>query len=352
MKKNLIYILALATTMVACTDDYTDWAAPQQAEPGEAISVSLSAAPASAIDIATVTDENVTLFTPTVTAPEGSIVTAYTLTLGGSQLATDTEGKVSKKDLNKLVIALNGKDMVARTMEAALTGFVNVNGISVTANTTFQVTVTPFITPEYYVVGSIQGWSVSNMSCMFYPTTDYVQSYTTQWGGAWDLKIWQAADFGDWDLAYGCEIDGDNSPSGKLIQSGAQSISAPTKGEYYTFTIDMQNMEYTWTRLENQTPTEYTTISLIGDFNSWGDDDPEMKVASPHNWYIENIALSGGTKLRADHNWSVNWGASLNVADKAYAVCTNGGDNINVPEGTYNVYFNDITGEVVFKSIE
>lgn len=30
MKKNLIYALALASSMMAaCTDDYTDWAAPQ-----------------------------------------------------------------------------------------------------------------------------------------------------------------------------------------------------------------------------------------------------------------------------------------------------------------------------------
>ena len=190
------------------------------------------------------------------------------------------------------------------------------------------------------------------MNFMFYPTSDYVHSYTTRWGGAWDLKIWQAADFGNWDLAYGCANDGDNSPSGQLIQSNAQSISAPTSNEFYTFTIDMQNMTYTWTKIDNQTPTEYSTISLIGDFNGWGDDDPEMEQVAPHNWYIGNITLSGGTKLRADHNWDVNWGAALNVAEKAYATCTNDGDNINVPEGKYNVYFNDITGQVVFKEIE
>ena len=38
----------------------------------------------------------------------------------------------------------------------------------------------------------------------------------------------------------------------------------------------------------------------------------------------------------------------MNIAEKYYGTGTNGGDNIKVPAGTYNVFFNDITGEFVF----
>jgi hypothetical protein len=80
MKKNLIYALALATTMVACTDDYTDWAAPQTNGPEEAKSVSLSVSPASAIDFATEVPENVAIFSANFTAEEGATAT-YKVTL-------------------------------------------------------------------------------------------------------------------------------------------------------------------------------------------------------------------------------------------------------------------------------
>ena len=40
----------------------------------------------------------------------------------------------------------------------------------------------------------------------------------------------------------------------------------------------------------------------------------------------------------------------MNVADTYYGTCTKNGvdNNIKVPAGTYNVFFNDITGEFVF----
>lgn len=354
MKNKLLYALALATSMVACTDDYTDWAAPLHSDPEEAMTVSLSATASSDIDIASLADDSVTVFTASVTAPEGSSVTAYTLKLNDNQaLPVSMEGKASVDDLNKAVIALCGKEMVAQTLNASLDAYVKVKGTSIKTNASFQLKVTPFVAPEYFVVGAIQGWSNSDQSCMFYPQSDYVHSYTTLWAGSYDLKIWQGADFGDWNLAYGCALDGDNSVTGTLVQNNAQSISAPT-AEYYTLTIDMENLSYSWTKLENQTPAEYGVISLIGEFNGWdeGGSEVALRQVSAHNWYVENVALAGETKLRADNSWSINWGAGVNIGDKSYATCSINGSNINVPAGNYSVYFNDITGDIVFRTVE
>ena len=76
MKSNLLYILALATSLVACTDDYTDWAAPLQSEPEEPIDVNLSASAPSAIDLASVEGDSVVVFTATVNAPEECVLTS------------------------------------------------------------------------------------------------------------------------------------------------------------------------------------------------------------------------------------------------------------------------------------
>lgn len=203
---------------------------------------------------------------------------------------------------------------------------------------------------EYYMVGDLQGWNndpATGMTCLFYPQTSTVMSYTTKWKGAYDLKFWAGADFGNWDKAYGCAVDGDNSPAGNIVNSGAQSISAPS-AEYYTFTIDMTTMKYTWTKLSDQAPKEYTSISLIGDFNSWNG-DVDLTQVTPHNWYAKvSIPSDGGLKFRAGHDWADSWGNGANIADNYYGKADYNGGNMTVPAGTYSVYFNDITTEFVF----
>ena len=207
------------------------------------------------------------------------------------------------------------------------------------------------VAAQYYVVGGIQGWSDKDKTCIFTPESKYVLSYTTKWSGAWDLKFWNVNDFGNWDKAYGCAVDGDNSASGTIIGSNAQAISAPS-AEFYTFTINMETMTYTWTKLDNQAPTEYTNISLIGEFNGWGGDF-ELKQVAPHNWHAVFVQENAGMlKYRANHDWSVNWGfgsdGDWNVADAINKIGTNGGGNIYVPAGTYDVYLNDITNSMLF----
>ena len=207
------------------------------------------------------------------------------------------------------------------------------------------------LSPLYYVVGGIQGWSDKNKTHIFTPHSKKVLSYTTKWTGAWDLKFWNAIDFGVWDKAYGCQVDGDNSASGTIIGSGAQAISAPS-AEFYTFTIDMENMQYTWTKLENQSPTEYESISLIGEFSSWSSDF-DLKQVAPHNWHgVFTQETSGMLKYRANHEWATNWGygndGDWNVESALDHIGTNNGGNIYVPAGTYDVYLNDITSSMLF----
>jgi hypothetical protein len=113
----------------------------------------------------------------------------------------------------------------------------------------------------------------------------------------------------------------------------------------------MNTQTYTWTKLDNQTPTEYENISLIGEFNGWSGDF-ELEQVTPHNWYgVFTQESDGQLKYRANHDWSVNWGygndKDWNVADSFNKIGTNGGGNIWVPAGTYAVYLNDITNSML-----
>lgn len=210
------------------------------------------------------------------------------------------------------------------------------------------------VAATYYIVGAMQGWSNTDKSCAFYPSSTTVQSYTTQWNG--DLKFWPSSDLGNWDGAYGAEKGVGAVVSGKIVSNasnGADNIVPPTTGEYYTFTIDMGTMTYTWTKCADQNPATYSTIGVIGTFNNWdAENDVNMTAVTgaPHNWYVRlTIDADGELKFRANDDWAVSWGEANNIGDCNYGKGdTNNAPNITVPAGTYDVYFNDITGEYIF----
>ena len=152
---------------------------------------------------------------------------------------------------------------------------------------------------------------------------------------------------------YGTATDGDTSMSG-TIQQNAGAIHSPEAG-YFTFTVDLDAMTYTWTKLENQTPHEYTTIGLVGAFNGWNqaEDANQMTQITPHNWFKTMTLTEGELKFNADKDWTISWGGEtdINVGDQNYGVTTtSNGKNMVVPAGTYDIFFNDITGRFVFVS--
>lgn len=206
---------------------------------------------------------------------------------------------------------------------------------------------------EYYLVGALQGWNsnpADGMTCMLYPTDAMHHSFTTKFEGDANLKIWMGNEFGNWENAMGTAVDGDQAAEGKIGGGGA--IKCPEKDAYYTFSVDFATNTYKWTKLANQEPTSYKKIGLIGDFNSWKG-DAFLTQKAPHNWYISGLEVggNGGIKFRANADWGTNWGAKISIADQNYGVAAGNGDNIGIEAGTYNVYFNDITGEFVFKKL-
>ena len=214
------------------------------------------------------------------------------------------------------------------------------------------------IAPEYYLVGALQSWSDQNMSCLMTAETAMVQNFTTKWTGDANMKIWLGSDFGKWDNAFGSASgDGVNTAEGKL-KAGGGAIVCPEKGAYYTFTADFSTMTYKWTKLANQNPTEFKYVSLIGVGGKWKDgDDIDLKQVAPHNWYLAKQEIpAGGLKIRADHKWrdDGNWGFAegQKYESKGTLITSGGSSNISVPAGTYNIYFNDITGAYAFVEVK
>lgn len=207
---------------------------------------------------------------------------------------------------------------------------------------------------SYYMVGGVYGWNAEAASQLaFYCEGGSKASITTQWTGDANLKIWNRSNIGNWDVAWGSVTDGETAAEGDLINSGANAFVCPEKGAYYTLTIDMAAKKYSWTKLDNQEPQAYSTVSIIGGFNNW-DGDVDMTQTAPHNWYLRHTFSSDTEmKFRSNHDWSsTNWGGkTAALAGMLYAAET-GGDNLNIAAGTYDIYFNDITGKFMFVSAE
>lgn len=211
--------------------------------------------------------------------------------------------------------------------------------------------VEPVLFTQYYIVGAITGWSTASnkMNALLYPSSDKEYSYTTVWEGDANLKFWELEDYGDWGKAWSTPVDGDNSASGSLVKDGSGAMVCPEPGTFYTYSINMGDNTYTWTKCENQEPATVDVVSLIGINGDW-ETDYDMEQVYPHNWCLQGYTFSAKTefKFRANHAWDINWGVALDLADVPYGAGKQNGDNITAAAGTFTIYFNDITGEFVF----
>lgn len=327
MKKNILYALALATTMVACTDDYTDWAAPQENGPEDAKSVSVSVSAASAIDFATSTAENVTIFSPSFTAEDGATAT-YKVTLSpednsASAVLNSTDGTVPAEELKNAVISFYGKAPTPRILNAVVDAYVDVKGqtIKVTApavavNVTLDA---PFISTGYYLIGDMNGWNGDNMFAFkhsganVYDDPVFTLVFTTEADGQyWKIipqsnvdasNVWNEGIEG----VVGVEVDGDTSLEGLLTTTAPQAGKIEKAG-MYKMTLNM--MDYTY-KLEELNFEEY--IYVPGNHQGWSPATaPRLYGANFDGYYSGFSCLDGGFKFTKGPDWAFgeyNWGS-------------------------------------------
>ena len=99
----------------------------------------------------------------------------------------------------------------------------------------------------------------------------------------------------------------------------------------------------------------YNQIAMPGNYQGWDTGSDLMNPMSTldnvenHDWYLKSVTYEETTlKFAADNSWDVNWGGK----GFPYGLGTQGGPDIAVPAGTYNVYFNDILGTYNFVPVE
>jgi hypothetical protein len=143
-----------------------------------------------------------------------------------------------------------------------------------------------------------------------------------------------------WDTNWGAATF----PEGTGVANGA-NIPVPTAG-YYRVQFNDLTGAYSFTLL---TTPEYTTVGIIGSGTPGGwdsDTDLTKDPNNPHVWTGTVTLTNGEAKFRAENAWTNNWGGSTAPS----GVGVQDGANIPVTAGTYEVRFNDATGEYFFNA--
>ena len=132
----------------------------------------------------------------------------------------------------------------------------------------------------------------------------------------------------------------------KVITSGGSANITIVAGTYDIW-FDLTNTKvYIMTpgkdisEAETGTPVAplVDTWYLVGDFNGWKAADATYKMTAEGQWYVfKNFTANGkGVKFVADANWNVNRGGTFKA--NAAISLTQGGGDMMVTAGTYDVY--------------
>lgn len=123
-------------------------------------------------------------------------------------------------------------------------------------------------------------------------------------------------------------------PTGVAVQGGP-SIQV-TDGEWFV-TFNKNTGAYSFA---------YPSVGILGTaLNGFEVADTDLSTTNGFNYTINNLVLTAGeVKFRKDNSWSVNWGSSSFPEGTG----TQGGVNIPVTAGTYNISFEKSSGNYVF----
>ena len=388
MKKIIFCSIALVAGLVSCTEDYTDWSAPQSNAANEAVQkFQMTVTPeVSAINFATETQQSIKLFSTNVAADKTD---GYTVNLTASDTGSKTaieatsQGVVLANDLIAAVKTLYGNAPEERTMQVDVEADVTIT--TADGDIVAKKTAAPFIlkatleasyiAPAYYVIGGALDWAASaasreqkfnHSSASVYDdpvfTITIAAAFDSEgnrsdtWFAIADDEACDAIAAGDWSKLLGTTGgNGDTSLSGTLAtraelgNDGSICMPASDQAVAYKITINMEQYSYEITPVSAAPEQWYLVGSCIGD-GSWGNSPEKIGIALFPLTFIGDGKLSytgyfttdGFKLIKTPGDWNDQWGQGAS----GYVKNDGGSGNITVAaEGYYTVtldYMNDV----------
>lgn len=266
---------------------------------------------------------------------------------------TNTYASVTSEALNGASIAAGLQSDVVGTLDVRVRSTVGTTGSEESFSDVITYSVTPYVTYPFrdlFLVGSASqdNWNNnSNNYPLFRDATNAAVYYYTGYFNAGEFKLLEKR--GQWQPQWGVNagVLAVNDGTG----SDPSAFTIPASG-YYSLMVDLASNSFTLDPYDASGAATYPAIGIIGTAtpNNWDSDtDMTQSAFDPHMWYITNQFLKAGgeMKFRANDAWDVNWGA----ADSYSGLATINGPNIaiGIPvDGSYDVWFNDITGRYIY----
>lgn len=225
-----------------------------------------------------------------------------------------------------------------------------------------------FKASHIYNLGEIEYVAPETKTVKVYCQTDYINLYAWTSTGYFLAGVWPGSSFTSeeeivdgkaykmWEIqvpvdkftSETCQFifnDGTNQTDDSLPMEFADEMFL-----YVVNNIPSLNPEGDPTPEPDPDPTPAGDWYLVGNFNGWATGDVNYKMSLENGWYVFKgfVADGEGVKFNAG-NWDVNRGGKFTAADEAIWV-SQGGADIVVPEGTYDVYLNESASIAYFMS--
>lgn len=254
--------------------------------------------------------------------------------------------EITNKTFNDAVLKLGLTANVSASVDMRVTATTkSVGGTINKVSQVVKVDVTPFVAfKNLFFVGdaTAAGWNTNNNNQALYRDASNTNKfYFTGKFGTSMFKLLEILGDNTWQPQWGLK-------GGVVANSDGgepEPFTVSTAG-YYTFEVDILAKTYSITPYSGAMTT-YSSIDIAGNLNGWsGSTVLTQSSFDPHQWFIKDLVVSsnGEAKFRANGTWDINWGAAAEFSGQG----TQGGANIPLNAGTYDVYFNDIDGRYVF----
>lgn len=254
--------------------------------------------------------------------------------------------EITNKTFNDAVLKLGLTANVSASVDMRVTATTkSVGGTINKVSQIVKVNVTPYVAfKNLFLVGdaTAAGWNTDNNNqAIFRDASNINKFYFTGKFGTSMFKLIETLGNNTWQPQWGIK-------GGAVANSdgGDPDPFTVSSAGYYSFEVDILAKTYSITPYSGPMTT-YSSIDIAGNLNGWsGSTVLTQSSFDPHQWFIKDLVVSsnGEAKFRANGTWDINWGAAAEFSGQG----TQGGANIPLNAGTYDVYFNDIDGRYVF----
>ena len=354
MIKKILLGMTLLMSMVACTEDYTDWGKPQTSSPEEAVAFgdNGSISGVQAINLADVTTPTVKV--ANIVAPTGGSgykASEFQLTLGGASLNMNEAGEVSTEELQNVIVTNYGKAPQQREFTAKALAWISNGHNSVKIESgSITVQATPKaanIEQAYYLAGDIfaDGYNKDVVKTHAFDHSD---------NNVWDdpnfsievkvteanksFMIIPASSLEKSDIRDGAFGSGSKKES---LASNGEAITIEKAGKYI-ITVNMETLTY---KVKN-----VPSLFLTGSEYNWGNKESDWKQLIQYNGsketYWTMIYFSEGElfKFAPQAGWDDAFGDQAKIEDNAGSgIVSDGGKDHNLKVGKAGWYLLRVT---------